>query len=79
MTLEQAIKTLTIAEGQQMSGRVEEAIRIVLDNMKKRVEVVRCEKCSYSHECEQMIYMGTDDEDNELYRFVRFCSYGERR
>ena len=42
MTLTEAMKRLEIFAGQQMSEEMETAIRTVLDNMKKRVEVVTC-------------------------------------
>lgn len=44
MELTQAMKRLEIYADQQM-GDMEEAIRTVLDNMKKRVEVVTCADC----------------------------------
>ena len=81
MTLEQAIATLTVAENQQMSGRVEEAIRIVLDNMKKRVEVVRCRDCEHRHtnDCSMVAIDYEEEEFTSWEEDDDFCSYGERK
>lgn len=81
MTLTQVIQILGIAEGQQISDEVSEAIRTVLAEMqepeKDVVEVVRCKDCCYSRkdygnlQCKRFCEAAVYDED--------FCSYGERK
>ena len=80
MTLEQAIEALTIAESQQISDEVAEAIRTAIAEMKQRGEVITCAECRYkpiakvNHKgflicaASQMEITDTD-----------FCSYGERK
>lgn len=80
MTLTQAMQILGIAEGQQISDEVAEAIRTVLAEMKQRVEVITCAECRYKPiakvnrkgflicAASQMEITDTD-----------FCSYGERK
>jgi hypothetical protein len=81
MTIEQAIATLEIAHGQQMSDEVEQAIRTVLDGMKQRVEVVRCHECKHRHtnDC-SMTWL--DEEKAKLYDWSGgndFCYCGTRK
>lgn len=87
MTLTQVIQILGIAEGQQISDEVSEAIRTVLAEMQKPekdvVEVVRCRDCKeseyrsgkrycYLWDYEPGMSPNTVDEDD-------FCSYGKRK
>lgn len=74
MTLTEAMKRLEIFAGQQMNGEMETAIRTVLAEMQKRVEVVRCSECKYdlTDQCDLL------DEETRPRR-DDFCSYGERK
>ena len=77
MTLEQAIETLTIAESQQMSGRVEEAIRIVLAELKQ----VGCEQCKHYRNVTRRCCSPFTMSDYGIFisKPHKRCKYGERR
>jgi len=77
MTLTQAMQILGVAEGQQLSDEVAEAIRTVLAEMKQRAEIVRCDGCCRKITLRGQIYC-TKFNDSPVYE-TDFCSYGERK